>query len=278
VRDVSLHLIQAGFCRHPQIMTIRDGSFLPTAFPALSMLIFHPDEGPVLFDTGYDPMFFEATHSFPERLYRWVTPVTLDPGEALATQLERYSVAPTEIKHIVISHFHADHIAGMHSFPNAKIHCAKSGLKSVCSRTRWSAVRHGTLQSLVPSDIDDRASFFEDKPLTSLPHDFQPFEYGVDILGDGSLLAVDLPGHCPGHWGLGLRTEDGNHSFLVADAAWSTDAIRRNIPPPAISSSFLGKTRSTRNTLGMLHALQKGNEDIFLVPSHCPECAKLAER
>src|SRR5215217_3345712 len=159
-----VHILRAGACSHPQVMTRRDGSLKPVEFPALAALILHPDEGAILFDTGYDPAFFEATRTWPEILYRWMTPVDLKPGEAVAEQLPRFGVGPEAVRAVVVSHFHGDHVAGLHRFPNARIFCARAGLEQVHKDGRFARVRQGVLASLAPADIDARAVFFEDRP------------------------------------------------------------------------------------------------------------------
>jgi len=271
--ELDVSAIRVGHCLHPQIMSIRDGSLRPAIFPALAMLMVHPVEGPILFDTGYDPAFFEATRPFPERIYRWLTPVTLKPGEELGAQLARRGIEPADVRHVMLSHFHADHMAGLHIFPRAAIHCAKVGLDAACGAGRLAGVRKGILRGLFPADIQNRARFFEDASRVALPADLAPFEEAADLLGDGSILAVMLPGHCPGHWGLAVRDAAHGLHLMVGDAAWSSDAIRRNMPPPAIASGFLGDTRKGRETLARLHALWRRNPDIRLTPCHCPERA-----
>lgn len=134
--EVAVHIIRAEHCVHPQVMAIRDGSWRPAVYPALSILIIHPSEEPMLFDTGYNPAFFAATEPFPERFYRWLTPVTLVAGSEVAGQLGRFGLAPGDIRHLILSHFHADHIAGTHAFSNAVIHCSKAGLDASCSGGR----------------------------------------------------------------------------------------------------------------------------------------------
>jgi glyoxylase-like metal-dependent hydrolase (beta-lactamase superfamily II) len=277
MREVKVELIRAGHCVHPQRATIRDGSWRTAIFPALSILIVHPVEGPMLFDTGYDPAFFAATNPFPERFYRWLTPVTLPAGADAASQLARFGFVPGDIRHLILSHFHADHVAGAHAFPQAAIHCAKAGLDAACSNGRIKALRGGMLPALLPADIAVRARFFEDAPRLALPDALQPFEMGADLLGDGSLLAVELPGHCPGHWGLVVRDAAYGEHFLVADAAWSSDAIRRNMPPPRLTSNLLGNARRVEETLARLNALWRRNPDIRLTPAHCPERAAEAD-
>lgn len=266
-----VHILRAGECSHPAVMTRRDAGLGPIVFPALAALIVHPDEGPMLFDTGYDPAFFSATHPFPERLYRWATPVKLEPGDAVADQLPHFGFAPEDIRAIVVSHFHGDHVAGLARFPHARIFCARAGLSQVHRQGRFARVRQGVLAALAPADIDARAIFFEDRPRVALGPDLAPFDAGMDLLGDGSLLTVNLPGHCPGHWGLLVRQTDDRTRFLIADAAWSSGAVRDNMPPPRLTTALLGETATYRRTLNSLHRLGQGNPDILITPSHCGE-------
>ena len=252
-------------------MTRRDAGLAPAVFPALSALIVHPDEGPILFDTGYDPAFFAATQPFPERLYRWATPVELEPGHAVAGQLPRFGFAPEDIRAVVVSHFHGDHIAGLTRFPNARILCARAGLEQVQRKGRFARVRQGILAALAPADIGARVVYFEDRPRIDLGPDLAPFETGADLFGDGSLVAVQLPGHCPGHWGLLVRQTDDRTRFLIADAAWSSGAVRDDVPPPRLTTALLGQTGPYRETLHALHQLWARNPELIVTPSHCGE-------
>lgn len=254
-------------------MTREGASWRSVEFPALVALILHPDAGPILFDTGYDPAFFAATEALPERLYRWTTPVDFKPEEAVAEQLPRFGVKPEDVTAIIISHFHGDHVAGLHHFPKAAIHCARAGAELLVRGNRLSRVRKGVLSALAPADLTDRAVWFEDRPRTALSADLAPFETGADLLGDGSLIAVPLPGHCPGHWGLLVRQHDDQFRFLIGDAAWSSRAVRDDAPPPRLTTGLLGDTAACRRTLNDLHRLWQRNPDIAVTPSHCGEVA-----
>ena len=277
-RRVRLHLLQAGSCLHPEAMARRGASLCPACFPALVGLMIHPDEGAVLFDTGYDPAFHTATRRWPERLYRLATPVTLEAGQSIAEQLPAFGLTPSDIRAVVVSHFHGDHVAGLHAFARARIFCARAGLEHTQCCDRFKAVRQGLLPGLIPTDVDRRARFFEDLPRTPLPVEFSPFEGGADLFGDGSMLAVELPGHCPGHWGLAVRGEDDRPVFMIGDAAWSRRAVRDNAPPPRLTTALLGDTEVYRGTLTRLHDLHKRNDEVRIIPSHCPEAAAERER
>lgn len=273
MREVSVQLLEAGSCRHPEAMTLQGGTWRATPFPALPTLLMHPVEGPILFDTGYAPAFTEATQTTPERFYRWLTPMQLPDGHDAASRCRALGILPEDVRHVVLSHFHADHVAGLKAFGRAEVHCARAGLSSALQGGRFRSVCNGVLRGLLPVDLPQRARFFEDRARVSLPRDMHPFEDGADLLGDGSLLAVELPGHCPGHWGLLVADRRRGLHFLVADAAWSIGAIARNVPPPAITTAFLGSTAPGRRTLAALHALHQANADVVITPYHCRQRA-----
>lgn len=275
MRRVGLRVMECGSCRHPEAMTMKGAGCRAVDFPSLVGVIRHPTEGVVLFDTGYDPAFLAATSTMPERLYAMVTPVSLDAGRSAVERLAAMGIAPADVAHVVISHFHGDHVAGLHNFPSARLHCSREGLEDVHAHGRLGRVRRGILSALIPERAG-RASFFEDAPIVDLPGEYRPFERGADILGDGSLLAIDLPGHCPGHWGLALRLEDERSVMMVADAAWSITAIERNAPPPALTARMLGDARRHRGTLDALHRLHVDRPGTVLLPSHCAKASSAA--
>jgi len=274
MKRVGFQWAKRGACQHPEIMTLRDGSICAADYPAYVGIIRHPDQGIILFDTGYDPAFFAATNPFPERFYRWATPVQIDQGETAQQWLATLGIDLGDVKALVLSHFHGDHVAGLTSFPNATIYCSRAGLKQIQSGNRFSRVRQGLLSMLVPPDIEKRAVFFEDLPPSRLPAAYGPFEAAVDVLGDGSLLAVELPGHCLGHWGLALRNHNDSDVLLIADAAWSIGAVTRNVPPPRLTTALLGNTQTYRTTLAKLNATAEQNKALTILPSHCPIAAK----
>jgi glyoxylase-like metal-dependent hydrolase (beta-lactamase superfamily II) len=270
MHELSWELIEAGFCRHPEFSTRRDGKWQVCEFPALVGLLTHPERGHLLFDTGYSHHFFAATQPFPERVYRMVTPVELAKGTSVLEQLQTRGIAAADVQHIFVSHFHGDHVGGLPDFPAARVFCAEAAWRDLHGRSRVSRVRVGLLAALSPPAIRDRLSFLESLPEVTLPPDFAPFTIARDLFGDGSALAIELPGHAAGHWGLAFRSQ-GRWVFLLGDAAWSSDAIRAGSPPPRATTAWLGDTRVYRETFDALHRLASRNSGILLVPAHCPE-------
>ena len=266
---IEYHIYEAGHCTHPECATRRGASLAPIAYPALAFLLHHPQQGRVLFDTGYSEHFLDATRHFPERLYRAVAPVHLGAEEPLRVQLQRDGVTPSDIGHVVLSHLHGDHLGGLRDFPNAALICSRVAWEDMCARSRLGSLKRGLLPRLLPDDFLDRVSWIEDAPLCDLPTALADFGAGHDLFGDGSLLAVSLPGHAAGHYGLLFDDPEDTPIFLVADAAWSSQAIREGVPPPALVTAWLGDTQVYRETLQRLHNLGNATPSIRILPSHC---------
>lgn len=271
MKRVGFQWLSRGATRHPEIMTMKGGSLCAVNFPSKVGIIRHPDRGYFVFDTGYDPAFKEATQPFPERFYRWMTPLKMSEGLKWQNWLADHELAGIEIAGVIISHFHGDHVAGLRALEGLPIFCSKSGLQSVRTPNRFKQVRKGLLAELVPEGVDRSARFFEETENCDLPNEYYPFEAGKDLLGDGSLVAVPLPGHCVGHWGLAMHTEQDQYVLLSADAAWSGKAIQNFIPPPRVTTALLGDTRPYRETLFKLHQACTRNTELVILPSHCEE-------
>lgn len=262
---------EAGHCLHPECSVRKGGRWRMAQFPALAFLIRHPQRGAVLFDTGYSEHFFTATEHMPERLYRAVTPPRLKDGESLVRQLQYDGVCVDDIGTVVLSHLHGDHVGGLRDFPSSTIFCAREGWQDLQRRSRLAAVRHGLLHDLLPGDFPQRARWIEDMPRATLPDALAELAPGYDLFGDGSLMAVHLPGHATGHYGLFFRSRDHEAVLLVADAVWSSRALRDGVPPPAMVTAWLGDTDAYRVTLRRLQRLHRAWPQLRMVPSHCAE-------
>lgn len=268
---IECRIYEAGHCTHPECATRRGAPFASIAYPALAFLLRHPQQGRILFDTGYSEHFLDATQHLPERLYRTVTPVHLRADESLRAQLRRDGLASGDIGHVVLSHLHGDHIGGVRDFPDAALICSRMAWEDMRARSRLGSLKRGLLPRLLPDDFLDRVSWIEDAPLHDLPAALAGFGAGHDLFGDGSLLAVSLPGHAAGHYGLLFDDPQGTTTFLVADAAWSSQAIREGVAPPALVTAWLGDTQIYRDTLQRLHELASAAPSIRILPSHCSE-------
>jgi glyoxylase-like metal-dependent hydrolase (beta-lactamase superfamily II) len=270
--EVRLELYRGGSCRHPHGMVVRGASWRPRTFPSLFAAIFHPTRGLTLFDTGYSPRFLESTRPFPARLYRWLTPVTLRQGESAAEQLATRGISPSRVSRIVLSHLHADHIAGVRDFPQAELICTRAAYESVRGRGRVGTLLRAFLPGLLPDDFGRSATLLDTSEFTD--PSVGSCEACHDLFGDGSILLVPLPGHAAGQVGLLLRVSGGQRCFLVADAAWTRQSLREDLGPHPVAHALFDDAPAATRTLRALHELWRSAPQIVLVPSHCSESSE----
>lgn len=273
-RSVQLHILRAGWCRHLECMADRGGRLAAVEFPALCGLIRHPEHGWILYDTGLAEHFFQATRQLPERLYRSAVPVQLPAAEQLTAQLHSLGIRPADIRYVIISHFHADHIAGLRTFSQAHFIALQADcqhLKQLRTK-RWRAALGGHLPALLPDDFTARLQLADASPRCDLPRWMAPFEHGLDLFGDASLVGVPLPGHSAGQLGLFIPDAQGRPAFLVADACWSAPACRAGRLPAALALWFASDDRRQyQQTFAGVGELLRREPAVAVLPSHCTQ-------
>ncbi|WP_040941113.1 MBL fold metallo-hydrolase [Xanthomonas campestris] len=266
---VSVELLRIGHCRHCERMVRADGHWHAVEFPALSVLIRHPQRGALLYDTGYAEHFFRATDPLPERLYRWTTPVTLPAQERLQAQLARRDLALDDIGWCLISHFHADHVGGLRDLPTARFICLHADYAQLRAASRLGGLRRALLPQLLPDDFAQRVQFAEQAPQRALGGAWKGLGVGYDLFTDGSVMAVALPGHVPGQMGLLLRDQHDREVLLCADAVWSSATFASLAWPAWPTRLLMHDWSAFQRTVRVLHNLVQAHPELTILPSHC---------
>ncbi|WP_019586239.1 MBL fold metallo-hydrolase [Deinococcus apachensis] len=221
----------AGECLNIAALTERGASWRVRAYPAGFALLRHPVHGPVLFDTGYGPRVLRAMRRWPGVLYGLVTPVRLLAEETVPAHLARYGLTPGDIRNVIVSHLHADHVGALRDLPQARFHLDPGAYAPLRSLQGVRAVRRAFLPDLLPPDFGARIQALEFRPA---PPGLAPFERAADVFGDGSAYALPVPGHAPGMVALVVRTGVGaplegdgtGLTLLAGDVAYSVRGLR----------------------------------------------------
>lgn len=225
---VTVEVLGAGWCTSLAALAQSGEPWRRRRFPAGVTLIRHPRRGLVLFDTGYSRASVRALNRWPAWAYGRLLPVTLPPGEALVDQLTRRGEVD-EVRAIICSHLHIDHIGGAVDFPDVPVWLDQNEIDALTTRSGISAVRHGVVPGIVPEH--DRLTPFAYHPA---PEWLAPFEFACDFFEDDSIWIVPSPGHTDGSVSAVARTADGL-VLLAGDVAWSERALREGLEPhPAV--------------------------------------------
>ena len=159
--ETSLGLLRAG--EHGRVL-----------IPVPSFLVLHPS-GAAVFDSG----LHLATQRDPDarlgplaRIFR----VRFAPGDEVGAQVAALGIDPAEVRWLVSSHLHFDHVGGNAQLPNARW---------VVQRREWEA----------GVDPERRARFSFDLRDYDLGHDRLLVDGEHDLFGDGSVVCLPTFGH-----------------------------------------------------------------------------------
>ncbi len=185
----------------------------------------HAQLGHTLIDTGYSKhVFSRSKDDWFLKFYGLLLRPKIVNDAPLSGGLARLGLKLGDIDTVIVTHFHADHIAGLRDVPKAKILCSKTAWKSFQTNTRVSNALNGVFATLLPDDIEARLSFVEEFGTKSNS------EEGWDIAGDGTMIAIPLPGHLEGQIGIVFPKTDPPFLY-AADVQWSREALLEDRMP-----------------------------------------------
>ena len=240
----SVKYYSCGYCTNNLGIVFRGHEKEKRDFGAGVFLIKHRKHGYILFDTGYDENITKA--GVVGRLYGLINPTTVSKEDTIVEQLKRDGIKTNEIKTIILSHLHPDHIGGLKHFAKSKIILSEEAMKS----SRHASPLALIMKRYLPDDFETRAQVVTAQELESKDYDCLS---GYDLFGDDSVVLTKLDGHARGQIGALI---DGK-VLLAADACWGTDLIdwTRKMKFPATMIQHDVKTY--KDNMKLLNDIQK---------------------
>jgi len=175
--------------------------------PIHAYLLEHPREGLVLFDAG---ICSDQAHRHSQ-YYRGILRLILDedeyaqePDETLPQQLKRLGFRSDDVRTVILTHLHEDHVGGLRDLTKAKV---------VVSKAEWDA-RRVKMFGFIPMFYEPSFGFVEHWERVSFDSGaFHTFDRSQDLFRDGTVRPLPTPGHTPGH--TCTLVEMGGYQLLI---------------------------------------------------------------
>lgn len=199
----------------------------------------------LLWDTGFPAAWKGQDRDLGE--------LTVKEDKTIAEQLQQLGLKPADIDIVGISHMHSDHTGQASEFPNAELLIGTKDFEETKGK-------------------DD--PFGPWRKEGAKVHSAQG---DVDVFGDGSVVALHLPGHTPDHMALLVKLASGP-VLLTGDLYHSREAREKRGVPPFNTSreqtlQSMDKFEKLAKELGAKVIIQHEPRDIPLLPAF-PGAAK----
>ncbi|MCY3982690.1 MAG: N-acyl homoserine lactonase family protein [Roseovarius sp.] len=192
--------------------------------PVMAILFRHA-QGNILFDTGCHPSVSTDAEARWGKLAGVMRPIG-EHSSNVIDSLAALGLTPDDINVVVNSHFHPDHCGCNEFFTKARFVAHEKELAEARGK-------NAAAQGYMPREWDH-------------PMQMDTCTDGHDVMGDGLLTTIDLPGHTPGMMGLKAFLENTGRVLLVSDAV----SLRRNldndeVPRNAVDANALRRSYET---------------------------------
>jgi N-acyl homoserine lactone hydrolase len=261
-----LHVFNTGWFTKRESQLYLGGGATRRTLPVLAFVIEHP-QGLLVFDTGLNAAIATDPRDYLGWIDHRLLPYHSKPGMHLSAQMRARGLAPEDVTHVVLSHLHYGHTGDLHAFPSAHRLLSCQEWQTAHSRMRrlrgYLSREYAALQfTLIEFSIDNCVTL----------EDVTAHGYGLDVIGDGSLVLVPTFGHTNGHQSLLVFLPHGA-VLLAGDAVYVQESVVRPVAQPRPRSSDM----AWRSLMG-LRALAKGDHSALIVPSHDDSVLRGIER
>jgi glyoxylase-like metal-dependent hydrolase (beta-lactamase superfamily II) len=232
--------------------------------PINAYLLEHRD-GLVLFDAGMDPAIGSDPNYVSSAIGRFllhrIFRLHIGPDDTLPKKLEALGFAPADVRKVVISHLHFDHIGGIAHVPQADLIVSNDEWRQLSGphpERDWILREHIELPGAKWRQIEFAPT---DDPLLA------PFGGCYDVMGDGSMTLLPTPGHTPGSMSMLVRTEGLPPLLLVGDLTYDVKLLMHDQAPGT------GDANQLKSSFAKVRGLRKQLPDLVIIASHDPAAA-----
>ena len=230
--------------------------------PVSVYLIEHPN-GRILVDTGWhremSPDGVYDRKAQIKSLGSWqlymVNQGRLPKGQAVDEQLAAMGLKPSDIDYVILSHLDCDHANGLRLVKEAK--------HILVARAEMNNIRKGITEC-----IRYQRSWWEGVGLELFDWNGNegPVGHSFDLFGDGSVVMVNIPGHCEGLCAVKVKNAEGKFVLLFSDGGYARKSWER-----MITSGVCQDKRLQRQSLQWIREQSLSPDCIESLANHDPD-------
>ena len=206
--------------------------------PINMWVIDHP-KGLVVYDTGNNVAISDGacTSHWAKGSCDFLVP-SQTRADVIDKQLEKLGYKVSDVKIVITSHSHLDHIGNIEMFPDA-IHVIQ---QKELYQAWWPEKFQRPSNAHVMADYDDARDF-----------NYFALEGDYDLFGDGTVKVVSTPGHTLGHQSVKVTLPNTGTVILTQDAIWMEENLEGH--PAGLNFSVLAYFNSV-NKLKMMSDIE----------------------
>lgn len=249
-------LYKCGYCINNLRHVFRHHGREVREFPALVVLIRHRTLGNILYDSGYSELIYK--NHLVSFLYNALNKTYVKETDTIAARLRADRVDPDSIHNIILSHAHPDHIGGLRLFRGYELISTQKVLDTLKNGNPFKLV----FRNMIP-DGDARCRAVVPFEGSTILDGY--FDRIYDVLGDGSVLGMELSGHAAEQLGIYLPEYK---LLFAADACWGADLLGKVKNMRFVAKRIQDNYRAYVRTAEQLERFVTDHPEITVIYSH----------
>jgi N-acyl homoserine lactone hydrolase len=226
--------------------------------PIHAILVEHPSAGPVLVDTGISAEQAEHQAYYRNSIAEYVYDVDeydLPADQAIPAQLARHGYQPADIRGVIVTHLHEDHIGNLNLFSQAPVYLSKAEYDA----------RDSKMFGLIPLAYPPSIAAVKDwRPVEFTGPSIGGFDSSADLFGDGSVIALPTPGHSPGSMSVLLRADESREFLVTGDAMYTI----RHLAVDQVRAIQVENEKEDIESIRRIQWLRRALPDVVILTMH----------